>query len=375
MGPAAARQAGPSDTQAQGGVRVAMTSQERISLALQHKEADRIAIYDSPWATTVRRWRTEGLPDGVSPADHFGYETASIPYDRSLRLEPELIEETDDYTIRRDASGTVTRNWKHQTSTPELIDFLLKDRATWEEHKERFLPAEDRVDWEQVRQQVAAARANGKFVCFGGSFGFQLIFSRMVGPERTMLAMADDPMWAKEMFDAVATMTIGMGEILLDAGIDFDAGHFADDLGYRNGTFFSMYRELIFPAHKRICDFFRARGIPVILHCCGNANAIVPDLIEAGIAALNPLEVKAGMDLLELKRRYGDVLTLIGGIDVRTWARGDLAEIEHEIRTKVSVAKRGGGYIFHSDHSIPDDVSFATYSKVVDLAMHYGRYQ
>jgi uroporphyrinogen decarboxylase len=324
----------------------------------------------------VRRWRKEGLPENAAPADYFDYEIVNIGHDNSLRLEPELIEETDEYVIRRDASGTVTKNWKNQASTPEFIDFLIKDRATWDEVKDRFKPDKDRVKRDQVNEQIKNAREKGKFLCMGGSFGFQLIFSRMVGPEATMFAMADDPEWAKEMFDAVANLTIGMAEIILGRGIEVDAGHFSDDLGYRNGTFFSpkMYRKLIFPAHKRICDFFKGRGIPVILHCCGNANEIMPDLIEAGIAGLNPLEVKAGMDIFDLKQKYGDAITLIGGIDVRTWARGNLKEIEEEIRSKVMFAKKGGGYIFHSDHSVPPTVSFEYYSYAVELVKEHGVY-
>ena len=199
----------------------------------------------------------------------------------------------------------------------------------------------------------------------------------MVGPERTLLAMAEDPEWTKEMFDAVANMTIGMAEIIMGAGIEIDGAHLADDLGYRNASLFSpaMYREQIMPAHKRVCEFFKARGLPVIHHCCGNANELLPHLIEAGISAINPLEVKAGMDLIDLKTRYGEAVTLIGGIDVRNWATGDLKRIEQEIAEKVTFAKKGGGYIFHSDHSIPDNVSFPTYQKVVEYAHEYGRYE
>ena len=62
------------------------------------------------------------------------------------------------------------------------------------------------------------------------------------------------------------------------------------------------------------------------------------------------------------------------GIDVRNWASGDLRRNEKEIAEKVSFAKTGGGYIFHSDHSIPDDVSFPTYERVVALAREHGRY-
>ncbi len=78
-----------------------MTSQERVRLALEHKEADRVAIQDSPWGTTVARWRTEGLPEDVSPADHFGYEFAHTGPDISLRLPTETVEETDDYAANR----------------------------------------------------------------------------------------------------------------------------------------------------------------------------------------------------------------------------------------------------------------------------------
>ena len=351
-----------------------MTSQERINLTLQHREPDRVAIYDSPWGTTIRRWREEGLPAGIHPQDYFDYEIVNVGFSRGLGLEPEVIEETDDYTIRRTDFGAITKDWKNRASTPELIDFLIKDRATWHEYRDHFRPDESRVNWENAKATYDQARKSGKWVGASGGFGFQLIFSRMVGPERTLLAMAEGPDWASEMFMAVADMTIGMAETMMGRGFEFDGAHLADDLGYRNGPLFSpaMYRELVMPAHKKICDFFAAHSLPVIHHCCGNVNELMPLLIEAGISAINPLEVKAGMDLVDLKTRYGDAITLIGGIDVRTWARGNPDEIEREIAEKVTFAKKDGGYIFHSDHSVPDNVSFETYKRVIALAHKYG---
>ena len=70
-----------------------MTSRERITRALKHEEADRVAIQDSPWATTVERWRREGLPEKTSPADFFGYEFERIGADLSLRFKGEVVEE------------------------------------------------------------------------------------------------------------------------------------------------------------------------------------------------------------------------------------------------------------------------------------------
>ena len=93
-----------------------------------------------------------------------------------------------------------------------------------------------------------------------------------------------------------------------------------------------MYRELLFPAHQMAFQFFRSRGLPVILHSCGRTSGLVPQLIEAGLSCLQPLEVKAGMDLIQLKKDYGDRLAFMGGIDVRKMASPNPAEIEEEIR-------------------------------------------
>ena len=68
----------------------------------------------------------------------------------------------------------------------------------------------------------------------------------------------------------------------------------------------AMYRALLFPAHKKLFDFAHGCGLPVVLHCDGYVEPLIPSLIEAGIDCLQPLEVKAGMDLLKLKKRFGD---------------------------------------------------------------------
>jgi len=110
------------------------------------------------------------------------------------------------------------------------------------------------------------------------------------------------------------------------------------------------------------------------LHCCGNVRPLIPDLIDAGVDCLQPLEVKAGMDLVELKREYGQDLAFMGGIDVRAMSNPDPQVIEREIAAKISAAKMGGGYIYHSDHSVPNDVSFAQYCRTLELVKKYGAY-
>ena len=133
------------------------------------------------------------------------------------------------------------------------------------------------------------------------------------------------------------------------------------------------WREVFKPQVRRICDAAHAHGLKTIYHGCGNASAIYEDLIEAGVDAYNPLEAKAGLDVVDLKRRFAGRWAFNGNIDVRVLATNDRTLVRREVLTKLAAA-RGGGYIFQSDHSMPDNVDPATYDYVVQLVREHGRY-
>lgn len=198
----------------------------------------------------------------------------------------------------------------------------------------------------------------------------------MVGPERTLMAMIDDPDWVKDMFMTDAQLCVDIAEEMMGRGFEFHAGWIFDDLGFKHKGFFStaMYRELLMPAHKLICDCFKSREIPMLLHSCGYVTEFFPLFVEAGFDCIQPLEVKAGNDILELKKQYGDVLSFMGGIDIRMMASEDPDDIVREISTKLPAVKHGGGYIYHSDHSVPDNVSFQQYCRVMKLVSEYGAF-
>ena len=145
-------------------------------------------------------------------------------------------------------------------------------------------------------------------------------------------------------------------------------------MGYRNGPFFSVdtYKELLKPVQKRAIDWAHERGIVAHLHSCGNINLLVPELVDMGLDALNPLEVKAGMDPIQLKETYGDSLVLHGGLNAMLW--DDIDEIESEMRRLMPVLKENGGYIFAEDHSIPDSVSLENYRRIVEVGKELGAY-
>jgi len=351
------------------------TSRERVLTAIRHQEADRVAIHDSPWGMTEARWHREGIPEGVSSADYFGFEFRGMWGDNSLQLPTQVVEETDEYVIRTTGDGNTWKSWKTHESTPELIDFSITTRALWEEHKPRMAYNDERVDWNGLKAAYDDAQAKSLFFFIGFGPGFTKMCN-MVGPDRLLMAMVEDPGWVADMFLTDAQLCVAVAEEMMGRGFVPDAGWIFDDLGYKHRSFFSpsMYREMLQPAHKLMADCFKSHGLPMILHTCGYTMELMPALLETGFDVIQPLEVKAGNDLVQLKKDYGDRVTFMGSIDVRAMAHEDPALIEQEISSKIPVAKKGGGYIYHSDHSVPDNVSFAQFERTIALVLKYGTY-
>ena len=99
---------------------------------------------------------------------------------------------------------------------------------------------------------------------------------------------------------------------------------------------------------------------------------LLPDVVATGVDALNPLEVKAGMDAIKIKKEYGDKLVLRGGINAVLW--NDTDAILAEIDQKVPILKENGGFVFSSDHSIPNSVSLKNMKAIMDEVKRVGRY-
>lgn len=353
-----------------------MTSRERILRMYEHREADRVPVTDGPWASTIERWRREGLPEGVSYVDYFDLDrTATIGADNSPRYPEKVIEETDEYVVKTTKWGATIRQWRHAGGVPEFLDFTITDPDSWREAKKRMTPDRDRVDWERLARDYPEWRRKGHWISAGFWFGFDVTHAWAVGTERTLMAMVTDPEWVVEMFSRWLDVDIALFEMIWDAGYEFDCVAWPDDMGYKQNQFFStaMYRELLKPVHRRACDWAHAKGIKVHLHSCGCVEPLIPDLIEIGVDMLNPLEVKAGMDPVKLKRTYGDRLAFHGGINAVLYS--DLERLEAEMRAVIPEMKDGGGYIAGSDHSVPDSVGLEDFRRFVELAKELGSYE
>ena len=352
-----------------------MTSWERFKRMYEHREADRIPIIDDPWTGTLRRWNREGMPEGMDWCDYFDVDKIGvINIDISPRMPEIKLEETDRYFIRTSSWGVTMKHFKEEDSTPEFLDFTITTPEAWEQAKKQMTLEDDRIPWDMLKQNYDKWRAEGRWIRAVFWFGFDVTHSWMMGTENTLIAMMDDPELVEDMFDTYLNRSIALFSRIWDAGYHFDEVFWYDDMGYKGTTFFSpnMYRNMLQPYHKRAVDWAHNHGIYAQLHSCGDIMTLLPDVVAMGVDALNPLEVKAGMDAIKIKKEYGDKLVLRGGINAVLW--NDTDAILAEIDQKVPILKENGGFVFSSDHSIPNSVSLKNMKAIMDEVKRVGRY-
>ena len=357
-----------------------MTGRERIGNILTRKPTDRIGVYEHFWGDTQKKWTQEGhIKPNENLNDHFGYDMTNcwaFNLMADLDFVPQVVEETEETILMRDGNGALLRRHKLHDSTPEHVDFLVKDRAAWEEHiKPLLTPDRRRIHFEGYRQAKAYAAQRNIYFCWSGVNVFELMHP-VCGHEYMLMGMALDPDWVKDMVTTYSELTLALQEMLFAEEGAPDGIWYYEDMGFKERPFMSpaMYREIILPGHKRTFDFARSKNLPVIIHSCGFVEPLVPGLLEAGMDCLQVIEVKAGMDLLRLYRNYGHCLSFMGGIDVRVLYSNDRSKIDAELEAKIPVIKGGYGYCLHSDHSIPDTVEYGTYRYFVDKGLELGRY-
>ena len=299
-----------------------LTGRERIARILQRKPVDRIGLFEHFWGDTQKKWTAEGhIRSDEDLADHFGFDMSlcwAFNLTAQLDFQPEVVEETEETIVLRDGNGAVLRRHKLHDSTPEHVDFLVKSRREWEEHiKPLLTPDPRRINFEAYRRAKQHAAEHNRFFAWSGVNVFESIHP-VCGHEYMLMGMALDPEWIKDMVDTYSRLAVELQEILFAAEGYPDGIWYYEDMGFKQRPFMSpaMYREIIQPGHKRTIDFAHSHGLPVIMHSCGMIAPLLPEMIAAGIDCLQVIEVKAGMDLLQLYRDYGDCLSFMGGIDV-----------------------------------------------------------
>ena len=294
---------------------------------------DRVPFHDTYWETTVQRWHEEGLPQDVTPEDYFGTEIVRIGGDYSMQFPVRIEEESDRYRRYWDDNGALRKDLLTPDGwTPQWLDFTIKTMDDWHTHRHRMAYNDARIPQVTI-DRYHRARQQDKFVVYSGHACFHPTWAK-VGMEQELMKMIDDTEFITELFAAHTQLILDIYEGMRRKDMNFDAAWFSDDLGWTVAPLISpeMYRELVYPHHKKLCDYFAAEGLKTMLHSDGHVNPLIPHFLDAGFTALHPLEAKAGLDVGELKKQYGDRLVLFGNIDVRKLSE-TREDIEEEIRT------------------------------------------
>ena len=370
----------------------ALRKLERMNKALLHQEPDRVPISDFFWGGFTERWRRElGLPADASPYYHYDLDWIVTVPNMDPWIRPfETIRETPEEIVVKTGFGAIMH--KH-------FEFPMPEMHSWETDSfekleaARFDDPRDARRFHSAGDNQIAGVGDGfqrnsppwietvkslrpDFPVYGSIIEVSECLTRLIGQENTMLWMAEHPERMGEVINRIGAFYLEMTRAELEAGAGLLDGFVIwGDVAYKKCTFMSprYWREYFKPWVRQMAEAAHAAGLPVIYHGCGNVKAIFEDYIDMKIDAYNPLEVKAGMDAVELRRQYGHRIGFCGNSDMQVWESGDREAIRREVLRKLNAAK-GGGYIFQSDHSVSSAVSGHTYDYIVNLVREHGCY-
>lgn len=373
-------------------VKPAEVKTQRVRSALEHRESDRVPIGEFFWTTFIQRAMAEAnLPADFDPYRHWDLDMIVMnpnmdPHIRGV----EVVEHTDERqvvrtgfesTIEVHASCPMPHYSGFDTQSYEQIEaFRFDDPHDPRRYHEAI---DDQINCvaDVIRLGIPSFVDRVKayadeFCVFGSVCEPHEFLWRVVGVENALLKIAEEPDRIAAFIERIGDYLVGIAEAQIEAAQGRLAGLYIwGDIAYVKGMFFSpnYWRRAYKPQLKRICDVAHRAGLKTIYHGCGNASKVYEDMIEVGVDAYNPLEAKARLDVIELKKQFKGRWAFNGNIDVRVLASNDCDEIRREVLTKLNAAK-GGGYILQSDHSIPSNVDFASYDYMVRLAREFGDY-
>ena len=296
-----------------------------------------------------------GLDRGVACLD--------INYNTCPAYPHEVLDESDEFIIRRDSFGIVSRVHKPELGMPEWIDYPVHNRQEWERFKaERYSP--DLATRTPANWAALLAEYRGRdypLALGGGATGYFGSVRQILGLERTLTALCDDPAWMHDMFDYLADFYVALyAQVLAQIKPDFCV-HW-EDMCYVAGPLISprMFREFMLKPYQKLGGLLHDHGVDILMvDTDGDCRKLLPLFIEGGVTALYPFEVQSHMDVAEIRRQYPR-LALQGGIDKKALAAGKEA-IDRELERRVP-AMLANGYIPHVDHATPPDVSFENFS-------------
>ena len=328
---------------------------------------------------TIARWHNEGLPAEITASsqwsrplyDYFGLDwvnfapisSGPLPRMPEVRVafdgEQEIVRTSDGALVRRRPG----RDWQ------EYIEYPVRDEATYEALLPRLDPAtpERWHEWcDGGRTWTASAVKDDSPVALFLIGPFARV-RQFMGNEGFFVALYEQPELVQRILADHSDFCCSIAR----ACADHVSVHFCylwEDMSYKGGMLISpeMFRDFIRPAARRIIEELKALGIDiVIVDSDGNVRELIPLYVECGTTGFLPFEVRAGMDVREVRSAHPH-LQILGGIDKTLVAEGGRA-LEEEVRRKVPAMLDTGGYIPCLDHQPHPQISLEDYRRYVEL--------
>ncbi|MHC4405461.1 MAG: uroporphyrinogen decarboxylase family protein [Planctomycetota bacterium] len=363
-----------------------MDARQRVALALDHKEPDRVPIdYWGTAAVNARLLDHFGFSNQEELLEHFDVDFRYIDGPKYVGPEP---------VVRED--GSIEDHWGvprvrvevgsggQESVYQEVLNFPLKEAASVDDLRDYpKWPNPEWFDYACVADQAAEARRTGKVVVFMGDRMNRCAQLKpamyLRGVDQILIDVALAPEVAETIFQRITAFYLEYARQTFEAaGGGIDLFMMGDDFGTQKGPFMSpeMWRRFLRPGFKAFIDLGREYGCKVAHHSCGSIQPIIPDLIECGLDILNPIQPDVDhMDHRELKRRFGDRLSFHGSISIqRTLPFGTPDDVRNEVQERMETLAAGGGFIFCTAHNIQADTPTENIVALFEAYRTFGRY-
>ncbi len=360
---------------------------DRLRKALSHQEGDRVPIGEAFWTGFLLRCK-EAWGQDFDPYRAFDLDYIIITPNMDPHIKPfEILrQDGEDIVLRTGFEATIRRSGilpmphfdSFSVERPEqMAEFAFEDPA---DPRRFFMGGDDQLNGvgDALARNIPPwdERVNAyvdDFAVFGSVCEPYEYLWRIIGSANALLWMAAEPEMFAAFVNRVGDFLYRFAEAEIEAAKGRISGMYIwGDVAYRNGMFFSprMWREFFRPHVKALIDLCHRHGLPAIYHGCGDARAIFDDLVALGLDGYNPVEAKAGLDVVALKAAYRGRLAFAGNIDIRVLERNQPDELRAEALYKLQAA-RGGGYIVQSDHSVSSAVAPESYALLVETVRAY----
>jgi uroporphyrinogen decarboxylase len=324
-----------------------LTRRERVQRALRYEPVDRLPTQVNYTAAMGRLM-----------ADHFGVDPSGLPE----RLDNHLLRLDLSYEEHLSPDGKARYDWWGAGHDIAEEGYYIREAPLADD------PDLDGFDWPDPEvpglladaERLRAATGDDAFVV--PNLGWAL-FERawsLRGFEDLLFELAADPGYVGELLDRITDIRLVLIHRYIELGVD--GGYFGDDYGSQVGLLFSpdTWRSLIKPRLARLFAPFVERGLPVLMHSDGKIDEIVPDLVEIGLTALNPVQPEV-LDHDWLHSRFDRRLAFYGGVSTQTvLPRGAPEEVrEAAAACRRSLAPGGTGLLFAPSHRLMTDIPMA----------------